>query len=131
MLAGYLQRKEIIDLETVQKVVSKLDLESLVRRPQLKAPEAAILAPVDLSGTAQLAHDLATALNSEKSCASGASPVSGPEPKPGVTVTGTLNERLATRLEQKHEFRIRESLRAKSNSVSASPGATTAVTSAS
>jgi general secretion pathway protein A len=38
MLAGYLQRQEIIDSEIVKKVASKLDLELLVRRPRPDVP---------------------------------------------------------------------------------------------
>ncbi len=111
MLAGYLQRKGVIDSEIVRKVTSKLDLERLFERPRQDAPEVQAAPPMNAptgpGDLAQLANTLAAVLNTERQKASISESTNNPSAKPGITVPGKLIEKVRSQTWKKnHESRI-------------------------
>ena len=107
LLLAFTQRREMIDSEIVKKVAGKLDLEALARRPRQDVTSSQKVTSPDRSGTDELVRALAVALASNARPNS-AQEVSGePRVKPGVIVTGKLNEKTRSQSwSRKHEFRI-------------------------
>ncbi len=65
MLAGFHRGLEVVDADIVKEVAEKLNLDSLVRRPQLDAASHQPAAAPEAIGATQLARALAAALNAE------------------------------------------------------------------
>lgn len=111
MLAGYLHRQTVIDSVVVVRVATKLDLELLVRRPQLgsvSTPPAVAAGSSDLS---QLANLLSTALAVKNQPDAAPALATKDESKPGLSLSGKLTEKFASQSwSNKNEFRIQVSL---------------------
>ena len=65
MLEGFQRGLEFIDADIVKHVAERLDLESLVRRPEPVAAPQPPAAPTDVIGASELARALAAALTAE------------------------------------------------------------------
>ena len=96
MLAGYLQKQKILDAEIVKKVVSKLDLDLLVRYPQPVVPDITSIAQVNgTSGSSDVtkpSHALLTTSKAESKQTSEASANKQTKAKTSATVTGKLQK---------------------------------------
>jgi general secretion pathway protein A len=106
LLAGVHRGLEVVDADTVKEVSGKLNLESLVRRPEVNAdsqqPSAA-----DTIGATQLARALAAALNAEARPNANPENSIAPTPKPEVVLTGNLTEKVRSQgWSKQHEYRI-------------------------
>jgi general secretion pathway protein A len=107
MLAAFHRGLEVIDAEIVKEVAEKLNLESLVRRPQVDADSQPSAAPAETIGTSQLARALAAALNAEAGLDPNSGSMIGPKPKPEVVLTGNLTEKVRSQgWSKRHEYRI-------------------------
>jgi len=100
LLEGFHRGLDVIGADVVNHVAEKLNLESLVRRPQVDAAPrqpttAPAGAPAERNGAAQLARALAAAINAEA------------RPKPEVVLTGNLTEKVRSQSWSKRpEYRI-------------------------
>jgi general secretion pathway protein A len=65
LLEGFHRGLEIISADIVKVVAEKLNLEALVRRPQMDAASRQFTSPAGPIGASQLARAIATALNAE------------------------------------------------------------------
>ena len=108
LLAAFHLGQEVIDADLVKEVAEKLNLEALVRRPQmdLVSRESASL-PDAAIGASQLARALAAALNAEARPDANSESMIGPKPKPEVVLTGNLTEKVRSQgWSKRHEYRI-------------------------
>ena len=107
LLEGFHRGLEIIDAELVKEVAEKLNLESLVRRPQLEVVSSQSAAPADEISAAELAQVLTAALKAETRPHSNAKPTIVPKPKPEVVLTGNLTEKVRSQSwSDRPEYRI-------------------------
>jgi len=107
LLAGFHRGLEVVDADAVRQVAEKLNLESLVRRPEADANPQQSAAPAESIGTTQLARALAAALNAEARPEASSEPLIGPKPKPEVVLTGNLTEKVRSQgWSKRHEYRI-------------------------
>jgi general secretion pathway protein A len=107
LVAGFDRGQEIIDAEIVEEVAEKLNLESLVRRPQNDAASRQSIAPADAIGTSQFARALAIAFNAEARRDTNAKPMIVPKPKPEIVLTGNLTEKVRSQgWSKRPEYRI-------------------------
>jgi len=105
LLAAFHRGLEVIDADMVEEVAEKLNLESLVRRPQLDAASQQSADAPETIGTSQLARALAAALNAEARPNANAETLIGP--KPEVVLTGNLTEKVRSQgWSKRHEYRI-------------------------
>jgi type II secretory pathway predicted ATPase ExeA len=110
LLEAFHRGLKVVDADIVKEVAGKLNLESLLRRPQIVAAHQ--------QSTAQLSGDVAAAPNTEASPKMNAQPFIGPLPKPDVPMpkqdvflTGNLTEKVRSQGWSKHhEYRILVSL---------------------
>jgi type II secretory pathway predicted ATPase ExeA len=101
---------DYVDADIVKEVVGRLNLESLVRLPEIEAVSGQAEAPAISVGASELARALAAAL-AEARPDGGADPVIVPKPKPGVKLTGNLTEKVRSQgWSKRHEYRILVSL---------------------
>ncbi len=111
LLEGFHRGLEVIDADLVKEVAEKLNVEALVRRPQMNADSQLSAAQADVNGTSQLARALAAALNAEAQPEANADPLIGPKRKPEVVLTGNLTEKVRSQgWSKNHEYRILVSL---------------------
>jgi general secretion pathway protein A len=111
LLAAFDRGLEVINADIVKEVAGKLNLESLVRRPQVDtaAQESAALASANF--TSQLAHALAAAVTAEARPNTFSEPAIAPKREPEVVLTGNLTEKVRSQGWSKHhEYRILVSL---------------------
>jgi general secretion pathway protein A len=107
LLEGFHRGLEVIEADLVKEVAAKLDVEALVRRPQLDADSQLFAAETEAAGTAQLARALAAALKAEPQPEASVDPLIGPKRKPEVVLTGNLTEKVRSQGWSKHhEYRI-------------------------
>ena len=113
MLAGYLQRQETVDAETLRKVASQMDLEKLIRRPQQDAPSGqpatATTAP-NPESTAELARALVALTNGIIPTTPGPNSAQESRNKPSVSVHGKIHGKIRSQSWGKNESRIDISL---------------------
>jgi hypothetical protein len=101
---------DYVDADIVKEVVGKLNLESLVRLPEMEVVSAQPKAAAISVGASELARAFAAALAEARPDVS-AEPVIGPKPKPGVKLTGNLTEKVRSQgWSKRHEYRILVSL---------------------
>src|SRR4029077_9481210 len=111
MLKAFQRGQEIIDADIVKEVTGKLNLESLVRRPQVKAASHRPAAPAGAVDATQLAHALAAAITAEARPDLLSATFSAPKQKPDVVLTGNLTEKVRSQgWSKQHEYRILVSL---------------------
>jgi general secretion pathway protein A len=107
--------QEYVDVETVKEAAGKLDLESLVRRPEATAVSQPDTALAGMLGTAEFARALASALSAERRAESNSG--DGHHPKSSVTLTGTLTEKMRGHgWSKRPEYRVMVSLERDPNS---------------
>jgi general secretion pathway protein A len=107
LLEGFHRGQEIIDAELVKEAAEKLNLESLVRAPQLDAPSSQSTAHEEATSATQLAHALADALNAQVRPGKNSGPIIVPKPKPEVVLTGNLTEKVRSQgWSKRPEYRI-------------------------
>ncbi|HEY2646519.1 MAG TPA: AAA family ATPase [Candidatus Acidoferrales bacterium] len=113
LLQGFQRGLKIVDVEIVKEVTSKLNLESLVRRPQT-APQHPAVEILASATAAEPVQDLTPAPIKELQAAAPAAPFIGPLPKPesnlpkhDVFLTGNLTEKVRSQgWNKNHEYRI-------------------------
>ncbi len=94
LLEGFHRGLEVIDADLVKEVAEKLNVEALVRRPQMDA-----------------ASQPSIALPAEPEPEASADPLIGPKRKPEVALTGNLTEKVRSQgWSKNHEYRILVSL---------------------
>ena len=111
LLEGFHRGLEIIDANVVKEASEKLNLESLVRRPELDATShqstTAATAPAEAIGAAELARALTDALSAEARPGRNSGPMIVPKPKPEVVLTGNLTEKVRSQgWSKRPEYRI-------------------------
>jgi general secretion pathway protein A len=107
LLAGFHRGLEVIDADIVKEVAEKLNLESLVRRPQPDANSQQFATSVETIGATQLARALAAALRAEARPDASYENFIGPKPKPEVVLTGNLTEKVRSQgWSNRPEYRI-------------------------
>jgi hypothetical protein len=107
LLAGFHRGLEVIDADIVKEVAEKLNLESLVRRPQPDANSQQFAASAETIGATQLARALAAALRAEARPDASYENFIGPKPKPEVVLTGNLTEKVRSQgWSNRPEYRI-------------------------
>jgi hypothetical protein len=107
LLAGSHRGLEVIDAEIVKEVAAKLNVESLVRRPQPDSVSQQPAASAEAIGATQLARALAAALNAEARPNPNSENVVGPKPQPEVVLTGNLTEKVRSQgWSKRPEYRI-------------------------
>ncbi len=107
LLEGFHRGLEIIDAKLVKEAAQKLNLESLIRRPQLEAASSQAAAPADEISAAELAQALTAALKAETRPHANAKPTIVPKPKPEVVLTGNLTEKVRSQSwSDRPEYRI-------------------------
>jgi len=107
LLEGFHRDLEVIDEEIVRIASEKLNLESLVRRPQPDPATEQIVAPSLVNGAAELAHALAAAINAEMRPNANPQQLAAPAPKSEAVLTGNLTEKVRSQgWTERHEYRI-------------------------
>ena len=107
LLAGSHRGSEVIDAEIVKEVAAKLNVESLVRRPQPDSVSQQLAAPGEAIGATQLARALAAALHAEARPNANSENLIGPKPRPEVVLTGNLTEKVRSQgWSKRPEYRI-------------------------
>ena len=111
LLVGFHRGLEILDANVVKEASEKLNLESLVRRPELDATShqstTAATAPAEAIGAAELARALTDALSAEARPGRNSGPMIVPKPKPEVVLTGNLTEKVRSQgWSKRPEYRI-------------------------
>jgi general secretion pathway protein A len=107
LLAGFHRGLKVIDADIVKEVAEKLNLESLVRRPQTDANSQQSAASVEAIGATQLARALAAALHAEARPDANSENFIGAKSKPEVVLTGNLTEKVRSQSWSKRpEYRI-------------------------
>ena len=111
MLEAFHRGLEIIDADIVKEVTGKLNLESLVRRPQVNAASHESAAPAGAIDASQLARALAAAIAAETRPEMLSETLNESKQKPGVVLTGNLTEKVRSQgWSKQHEYRILVSL---------------------
>jgi general secretion pathway protein A len=111
LLEGFQRGLEFIDADIVKHVAGRLDLESLVRRPEPVAAPQPPATPAAAIGASELARALAAALTAEATPDKNSANFIGPKEKPGVVLTGNLTEKVKSQgWSKNHEYRILVSL---------------------
>ena len=111
LLEGFHRGLEIIDADIVKEVAGKLNLEALVRRPQMDLVARQSVHAANANGTSQLAHDLVAALTAEGRPDASSERMIGPKPKPEVILIGNLTEKVRSQgWSKRHEYRIQVTL---------------------
>jgi hypothetical protein len=88
-------------------VAAKLNVESLVRRPQPDSVSQQPAASAEAIGATQLARALAAAFNAEARPNPNSENVVGPKPQPEVVLTGNLTEKVRSQgWSKRPEYRI-------------------------
>jgi general secretion pathway protein A len=101
---------DFVDADIVKEVVGKLNLESLVRVPEVIATPQQSDAPAVSIGASELARAFAAAFAEARPDGT-SEPVMGPKPRPGVKLTGNLTEKVRSQgWSKRHEYRILVSL---------------------
>ncbi len=109
--------EEYVDAETVKEAAGKLNLESLVRRPQADAAAQQDAAPAGTLGTEEFARALASALAAERRAESSSATGDGNNPKSCVVLAGTLTEKVRGHgWSKRPEYRIMVTLERDPNS---------------
>ncbi len=117
LLAGFQGKMEIIDADLIKSATEKLNVGALASLPEeISVPAQSVVA--DAPGdTAQLARAIAAALAEGHAPAARTGANSEPELKPGVTVKGTITEKIRSQLYgTKFEYRIQVTLERDSSS---------------
>jgi general secretion pathway protein A len=104
--------QEYVDVETVKEAAGKLDLESLVRRPEGNAASQPDALSASMLGTREFARALASALAAERRADSNPANDDGNNPpKSSVVLTGTLTEKVRGHgWSKRPEYRVMVSL---------------------
>jgi type II secretory pathway predicted ATPase ExeA len=111
LLEGFHRGVEVVDQDLVKEMAERLNVETLVRRPQLDAEARRTAAQAESIATSQLARALAAALKAEPEPEVSAEPLIGPKRKPEVVLTGNLMEKVRSQgWSKNHEYRILVSL---------------------
>ena len=111
LLEGFHRGVEVVDQDLVKEMAERLNVETLVRRPQLDAEARRTAAQAESIATSQLARALAAALKAEPEPEVSANPLIGPKRKPEVVLTGNLTEKVRSQgWSKNHEYRILVSL---------------------
>jgi hypothetical protein len=111
MLEAFHRGLEIIDADIVKEVTGKLNLESLVRRPQVNAASHESAAPASAIDASQFARALAAAIAAETRPEMLSETLNESKQKPGVVLTGNLTEKVRSQgWSKQHEYRILVSL---------------------
>jgi general secretion pathway protein A len=111
LLEAFHRGLEVIDADIVNGVAGKLNLESLVRRPQVNAASQQPAAPAGAVDATQLAHALAAALTAEARPSLLSETFNAPKQKPEVVLAGNLTEKVRSQgWSKQHEYRILVSL---------------------
>jgi type II secretory pathway predicted ATPase ExeA len=111
LLEAFRRKLEFVDADIVKIVAEKLNVESLVRKPQVESISHLTAGAVDALGNSQLARALAAALTTDSTPEMNSEPFIGPKPKPEVVLTGNLTEKVRSQGWSKHhEYRILVSL---------------------
>jgi len=111
LLEGFQRGLDVVDADIVKGVAGRLDLESLVRRPEPDAASQKPAAPAVAIGATELARALAAALTTEARPDASSENFIGPKPKPDVVLTGNLTEKVRSQgWSKNHEYRILVSL---------------------
>jgi hypothetical protein len=111
LLEGFHRGLEVVDADIVKQVAGRLDLESLVRRPEPDAASQQAAAPGVAIGASELARALAAALTAEAKPDKNSENFIGPKEKPDVFLTGNLTEKVKSQgWSKNHEYRILVSL---------------------
>ncbi len=107
LLLAFHRGQEFVDAETVKESMGKLDLESLVRRPEADAAGQKNGASVESIGMSELTRALASALRSERLGDYNAVNAADCNPKSDVVLTGNLTEKVRSQSWSKRpEYRI-------------------------
>jgi general secretion pathway protein A len=107
LLESFHRGLDFVDADIVKEVAGKLNLESLVRQPQVVSASHPPADAADAIGASQLARSLAAALATEAQPDTNSKPFIGPMPKPDVVLTGNLTEKVKSQGWSKHhEYRI-------------------------
>ncbi len=108
MVAAHRRGLDVIDADIVQEVAGSLNLELLMRRPQMDVePPQPSAAPPEAIGTSELAHALAAALNAESNSNGNGNSAYGHGQKSEVILTGNLTEKVRSQgWAKRHEYRI-------------------------
>ena len=110
LLESFHRGLDVVDADVVKEVAEKLNLEALVRPPQMDADSNPSAAP-EANAATQLARALAAALTTEARPDVNSPSFIGPKPKPEVVLTGNLSEKVRSQGWSKHhEYRILVSL---------------------
>jgi type II secretory pathway predicted ATPase ExeA len=110
LLESFHRGLDVVDADIVKEVAGKLNLEALVRPPQMDADSHSSAAP-EANAATQLARALAAALSTEARPDANSPNFIGPKPKPEVVLTGNLSEKVRSQGWSKHhEYRILVSL---------------------
>jgi type II secretory pathway predicted ATPase ExeA len=111
LLEGFHRGLEVVDQDLVREVAEKLNVDALVRRPELVAEADQTAAQAESIATSQLARALAAALKAEPEPEVSVDPLIGPKRKPEVVLTGNLTEKVRSQgWSKNHEYRILVSL---------------------
>ena len=107
LLEGFHRGLETIEADIVKEVAGRLNLESLVRRPETAAVSAEAAAPAEPITAADLARVLASAFAAQAQTKASTEMPAIPEPTPNAVLTGTLTEKVRSQGWSKHhEYRI-------------------------
>ena len=107
LLEAFRRNLEFVDADIVKEVAGKLNLESLVRRPEMDGASCQPVAGSDAIDTSQLARALSAALTTEAGTEMNSTPFIGPKSKSDVVLTGNLTEKVKSQGWSKHhEYRI-------------------------
>jgi len=107
MLEAFQRGTEIVDADIVMAVAGKLNVESLVRRPQADAASQEAAAQAEAASATQLARALAAALSAEARPDLIYQSPRESKPNHGVELTGTITEKVRSQgWSKQHEYRI-------------------------
>ncbi len=111
LLAAFHRGQQVVDADIVKEVAGKLNLESLVRRPQMAVMSHLSAAPTESIVVTPAAAEVATAPEVEIEPDVKVGNFIGPLPNPDVILTGNLTEKVRSQGWSKHhEYRILVSL---------------------
>ena len=111
LLEGFHRGVQVVEQDLVKEVADKLNVDALVRRPELAPDTQLAAAQAETIATSQLARALAAALKAEPEPQVSADPLIGPKRKPEVVLTGNLMEKVRSQgWSKNHEYRILVSL---------------------
>jgi general secretion pathway protein A len=111
LLAAFDRGLEMIDADIVKEVAGRLNLVSLVRRPQAAAAPPPPAATEERATAADLARELMAALAPKAKPDAELKPAQTSEKKPAAVLTGMLTEKVRSQgWKKEHEYRILVSL---------------------